>query len=190
MSKNLIDISVKQADQLVQQAQYTRQLLNKMVEHEEKMLTHDKKMDEQWKETLDIKAEVIEIKNSASNRLDKLENNLAITHGEGKFIKAKVAEKSYQLVNEFLGTAVSNELYHKKRCHFITGLYSRLNKHFNSITYTTIKHIDFEKAMCLIEDTTLEDLPRNYLKLTDNQIETAKRHGDYAILEKLNQFQI
>ena len=34
MSKNLIDISRRQADQLVQQAEMSRGLLEKMIEHE------------------------------------------------------------------------------------------------------------------------------------------------------------
>ena len=37
MSKNLIDISRRQADQLVQQAEFSRELFIKMEEHDKKM---------------------------------------------------------------------------------------------------------------------------------------------------------
>lgn len=36
MSKNLIDISRRQADQLVQQAEFSRELFNKMLEQDKR----------------------------------------------------------------------------------------------------------------------------------------------------------
>ncbi|AKS73656.1 hypothetical protein RN70_06955 [Staphylococcus schleiferi] len=178
MSKNLIDISRRQADQLVQQAEMSRGLLDKILEHE-------REMKENKREMYDFRNEMYDMQTTLDDRFEKLEKNLTITHGEAKFIKAKVAEKSYQLVNQYFTEKVSDELYHKKRCHFITGLYSVLNKHFNSITYTTIKHIDYENAMQLLENASLESLSLNYLRLTDTQKDTAARHGDYRILERL-----
>ncbi|OHS43548.1 ORF6C domain-containing protein [Staphylococcus sp. HMSC65H10] len=178
MSKNLIDISRRQADQLVQQAEMSRGLLDKMLEHE-------REMEETKKEMREFSYKMHDMEKTLDDRFKKLEKNLTLTHGEAKFIKAKVAEKSYQLVNQYFTEKVSDELYHKKRCHFITGLYSMLNKHFNSITYTTIKHIDYENAMRLLENANLESLNQNYLRLTDTQKDTAARHGDYRILERL-----
>ena len=178
MSKNLIDISRSHADQLVQQAEFSRELLNKMVEHEKKMEENEQKMDV-------FENKMIDTEQKLDTRFEKLEKNLTLTHGECKFIKANVMEKSYQLANQYFEEKVSNELYHKKRCHLMKGLYSLLNKHFNSITYTTIKHVDFENAMQLVRNATLDSLSKNYLRLTDSQIDTATRHGDYGILERL-----
>lgn len=178
MSKNLIDISRTQADQLVQQAEFSRGLLNKMEQHEQKMNHFENEMNR-------FGNEMTEKENKLDSRFEDLEKNLTLTHGECKFIKSKVAEKSYVLTNKFFDEEVSNELYHKKRCHFITGIYSSLNKKFNAITYTTIKHIYFDEAMSFVQTLTLDDLPKNYKRLTDSQIDTATRHGDYGILERL-----
>ena len=42
-----------------------------------------------------------------------------------------------------------------------------------------------EQAIAFVENLTLDDLPQNYMRLTDSQIDTATRHGDYGILERL-----
>lgn len=94
MSKNLIDISRRQADQLVQQAEMSRGLLDKMLEHE-------REMEETKKEMREFSYKMHDMEKTLDDRFKKLEKNLTLTHGEAKFIKAKVAEKSYQLVNQY-----------------------------------------------------------------------------------------
>lgn len=178
MSKNLIDISRRQADQLVQQAEFSRELFNKMLEQDKKIDEHNKKMEE-------FESKMIDTEIRLNKRMEENEKNNVLSHGEGKFIKSKVGERSYYLVNKFLKEEVSKELYHKKRCHFIQGIYSTLNKQFNSITYTTIRHVDFEKAMEFVGGLELADLPVHFLRLTDKQIETAERYGDFEILKRL-----
>lgn len=178
MSKNLIDISRRQADQLVQQAEMSRGLLEKMIEHE-------KMIEENKKEMSDFRSEMLDTENRLNKRMEENEKNNVLSRGEGKYIQSKVGERSYYLTDQFFKEHVSKELYHKKRCHFIQGIYSTLNRHFNSITYTTIRHVDFEKAMEFIGNLELVNMPPHFLRLTDHQIDTAKRHGDFEILKRL-----
>lgn len=178
MSKNLIDISRKQADQLVQQAEFSRNLFIKMEEHDKKMKEQDEKMNK-------FESKMIDTEKRLNERMEENEKNNVLTRGEGRHIKSKVAERSYYLTNQFFTERVSKELYHKKRCHFVQGIYSTLNRHFNSITYTTIRHIDFERAMEFIGNLELVNMPQHFLRLTDHQIDVAERHGDYSILERL-----
>ncbi|APT17182.1 ORF6C domain-containing protein [Staphylococcus epidermidis] len=178
MSKNLIDISRRQADQLVQQAEFSRELFIKMEEHDKKMKEQDEKMNE-------FESKMIDTENRLNKRMEENEKNNVLSRGEGKYIQSKVGERSYYLTDQFFKEHVSKELYHKKRCHFIQGIYSTLNKHFNSITYTTIRHVDFAKAMEFIGNLELVNMPPHFLRLTDKQIDTAERHGDYGILERL-----
>lgn len=178
MSKNLIDISRRQADQLVQQAEFSRELFIKMEEHDKKMKEQDEKMNK-------FESKMIDTENRLNKRMEENEKNNVLSRGEGKYIQSKVGERSYYLTNQFFKEHVSKELYHKKRCHFVQGIYSTLNRHFNSITYTTIRHVDFEKAMEFIGNLELVNMPPHFLRLTDHQIGVAERHGDYKILERL-----
>lgn len=178
MSKNLIDISRRQADQLVQQAEMSRGLLEKMIEHE-------KMIEENKKEMSNFRSEMLDTEIRLNKRMEENEKNNVLSRGEGKYIQSKVGERSYYLTDQFFKEHVSKELYHKKRCHFIQGIYSTLNRHFNSITYTTIRHVDFEKAMEFIGNLELVNMPPHFLRLTDHQIDTAKRHGDFEILKRL-----
>ncbi|WP_192977817.1 ORF6C domain-containing protein [Mammaliicoccus vitulinus] len=164
MSKNVLELNRSHMEQMREQADFNLQMYDKIKEHELKMDEHDKKMQE--------------VENTVLSKITDLENNLSITHGECKFIKSKVSEKSYGLANQYFLNNVSDELFHKKRIHFLIGIYHALNKHFNSITYTTIRHIDFDKAMQFIEEIKVSDLPPNYWRLTDKQKELAERKGD------------
>ncbi|MEB7460932.1 hypothetical protein [Staphylococcus borealis] len=178
MSKNLIDISRRQADQLVQQAEMSRGLLEKMFEHE-------KMIEENKKEINDFRSEMLDTENRLNKRMEDVEKKYVLTHGEGKFIKSKIAERSYYLANNFFKEKVSKELYLKKRIHLIQGIHGVLNRRFNTITYTTIKHVEYKEAMDFISNLELADLPIHFLKLTDKQIETAEKHGDFEILKRL-----
>ncbi|MEB5793927.1 hypothetical protein [Staphylococcus hominis] len=178
MSKNLIDISKRQADQLVQQAQLSREIINKIEEHEKKMEAQDRRM-------IDFESKMIDTENRLNKRMEDVEKKYVLTHGEGKFIKSKIAERSYHLANNFFKERVSKELYLKKRIHLIQGIHGVLNRHFNTITYTTIKHVEYKEAMDFISNLELADLPIHFLKLTDKQIATAEKYGDFEILKRL-----
>ncbi|MFF7090717.1 hypothetical protein ACFY9U_41190, partial [Streptomyces anthocyanicus] len=57
----------------------------------------------------------------------------------------------------------------------------KINEQFDAITYTTIRHIDFDAAMEFINNIELVDLPLNYLKLTETQKSVAEKHNDKVI---------
>ena len=94
MSKNLIDISKRQADQLVQQAQLSREIINKIEEHE-------KKMEEQNRRMIDFESKMIDTENRLNKRMEENEKNNVLSRGEGKYIQSKVGERSYYLTDQF-----------------------------------------------------------------------------------------
>lgn len=73
MSKNLIDISRKQADQLVQQAEFSRNLFIKMEEHDKKMKEQDEKMNK-------FESKMIDTENRLNKRMEENEKNNVLTH--------------------------------------------------------------------------------------------------------------
>ncbi len=136
------------------------------------------KIVDEVKETRD---EIKQIEQRANERLEDLENTKTLQHGEAKKIKSKVSERAYTLTHHFFTTNISDELFHKKRIHLLIGIYKALNEYFDAITYTTIRHIDYDKAMQYINEIELLDLPLNYLKLTDKQKEVAEKNQDKVI---------
>ena len=87
MSKNLIDISRRQADQLVQQAEFSRELFIKMEEHDKKMKEQDEKMNK-------FESKMIDTENRLNKRMEENEKNNVLSRGEGKYIQSKVGELS------------------------------------------------------------------------------------------------
>lgn len=116
-----------------------------------------------------------------NDRLEDLENTKTLLNGEAKKIKSQVMKRAYLLANHYFKNPVSNELFHKKRIHLQTGIYKKINENFDAITYTTIRHIDFDEAMNYISSIELVDLPFNYLKLTDKQKEIAEKNNEKVI---------
>ena len=82
MSKNLIDISRRQADQLVQQAEMSRGLLEKMIEHE-------KMIEENKKEMSDFRSEMLDTENRLNKRMEENEKNNVLSRGEGSIFNQK-----------------------------------------------------------------------------------------------------
>ena len=132
-------------------------------------------------EIKDIKEEMLTINERTNDRLEDLENTKTLLNGEAKKVKSQVMRRAYLLANKYFKNQVSNELFHKKRIHLQTGIYKKINERFDSITYTTIRHIDFDDAMNYINSIELVDLPFNYLKLTDKQKEVAEKNNEKVI---------
>lgn len=128
-----------------------------------------------------IKEEMLTIEARTNDRLEDLENTKTLLNGEAKKVKSQVMRRAYLLANKYFKNQVSNELFHKKRIHLQTGIYKKINEHFDAITYTTIRHIDFDDAMNYINSIELVDLPFNYLKLTDKQKEVAEKNNEKVI---------
>ncbi|WKU12994.1 ORF6C domain-containing protein [Staphylococcus devriesei] len=128
-----------------------------------------------------IKEEMLTINAKTNERLEDLENTKTLLNGEAKKVKSQVMRRAYLLANKYFKNQVSDELFHKKRIHLQTGIYKKINEHFDAITYTTIRHIDFDDAMNYINSIELVDLPLNYLKLTDKQKEVAEKNNEKVI---------
>lgn len=132
-------------------------------------------------EIKDIKEEMLTINARTNDRLEDLENTKTLLNGEAKKVKSQVMRRAYLLANKYFKNQVSDELFHKKRIHLQTGIYKKINENFDAITYTTIRHIDFDNAMNYINSIELVDLPFNYLKLTDKQKEVAEKNNEKVV---------
>ncbi|MCE4963027.1 hypothetical protein [Staphylococcus haemolyticus] len=171
MSNQVIDLNKAQMEQMVTQANSIYQMYN---------------------EISDMKEEIIEVKNIAvqtnartEERLKKIENSYPMLDTEADRLQSIATIKARQFTKEFFKENVSNELFSRKFGHLISGVYKMVKKEFHVRKYTLVRHVEAEKAIAFVESLTLNDLPKNYLRLTDTQKDTAARHGDYGILERL-----
>ncbi len=171
MSNQVIDLNKAQMEQMVTQANSIYQMYN---------------------EISDMKEEIIEVKNIAvqtnartEKRLEKIENSYPMLDTEADRLQSIATIKARQFTKEFFKENVSNELFSRKFGHLISGVYKMVKKEFHVRKYTLVRHVEAEKAITFVESLTLNDLPKNYLRLTDTQKDTAARHGDYRILERL-----
>lgn len=171
MSNQVIDLNKAQMEQMVTQANSIYQMYN---------------------EISDMKEEIIEVKNIAvqtnartEKRLEKIENSYPMLDTEADRLQSIATIKARQFTKEFFKENVSNELFSRKFGHLISGVYKMVKKEFHVRKYTLIRHVEAEKAIAFVENLNLNDLPQNYLRLTDTQKDTAARHGDYRILERL-----
>lgn len=164
---NELELFKKQIEQTNKQGEFIAKAFDEIIE-----------MKAQFENLVD---EAKSINTQTNNRLEDLENTKTLLNGEAKKIKSQVMRRAYLLANHYFKNQVSDELFHKKRIHLQTGIYKKINEHFDAITYTTIRHIDFDEAMNYISSIELVDLPFNYLKLTDKQKEVADKNNEKVI---------
>ncbi|MDW3828416.1 ORF6C domain-containing protein [Staphylococcus saprophyticus] len=164
---NELELFKKQIEQTNKQGEFIAKAFDEIIE-----------MKAQFENLFD---EAKSINTQTNNRLEDLENTKTLLNGEAKKIKSQVMRRAYFLANHYFKNQVSDELFHKKRIHLQTGIYKKINEYFDAITYTTIRHIDFDEAMNYINSIELVDLPFNYLKLTDKQKEIAERNHEKVI---------
>lgn len=164
---NELELFKKQIEQTNKQGEFIAKAFDEIIE-----------MKAQFENLVD---EAKSINTQTNNRLEDLENTKTLLNGEAKKIKSQVMRRAYFLANHYFKNQVSDELFHKKRIHLQTGIYKKINEYFDAITYTTIRHIDFDEAMNYINSIELVDLPFNYLKLTDKQKEVAEKNQEKVI---------
>lgn len=164
---NELEVFKKQIEQTNKQGEFIAKAFDEIIE-----------MKAQFENLVD---EAKSINTQTNNRLEDLENTKTLLNGEAKKIKSQVMSRAYLLANLYFKNQVSDELFHKKRIHLQTGIYKKINEYFDAITYTTIRHIDFDEAMNYINSIELVDLPFNYLKLTDKQKEVAEKNQEKVI---------
>lgn len=114
----------------------------------------------------------------ADERLDYLERTLPLNRGEAFEVKFKIREKTEEFAIQYFGKYVSKELFGKKKVHFSKAIHYLLNRRFNTVSYTTLLHVDFEKAIEYIKTLNLDNLPPHYKRLTDKQYEISLKNND------------
>lgn len=127
---------------------------------------------------IDQMSEMREAVENIDGRVEYLEKTIPLNRGEAFDIKHKVQLKVEELATRYFGRPVSKELWGRKKTHLSQGIHYLLKRRFNSVSYTTILHVDFEKAIEYIQSLGLDNLPPHYLRLTDKQFEVNVKNKD------------
>lgn len=171
MSNQVMELNRAQMEQMVRQANSALQMYDKIIEVEQRVNKAESRMNQTAEKT--------------ERRLHKIETTYPLLDTEADRLQSIATIKAHQFTGQFFGEEVSQELYMKKFGHLISGIYRSVKKEFNVRKYTLVLHVEAEQAIAFVENLTLNNLPQNYKRLTDSQIDAATRHGDYGILERL-----
>lgn len=164
MSNQVMDINKAQMEQMVAQANSIYQMYNELTE---------------------MKSEFKGLYDEIREEFDNFKNTVPLTGPQADRLHAFCSRKGHQFTRAYFGQQVSQELYSKKYGHLIRGIFTVIKKKYEVNKYNQVRRVDGEQAIAFVENLTLNDLPENYKRLTDSQIDTASRHGDYEILERL-----
>ncbi|MDW4355301.1 ORF6C domain-containing protein [Staphylococcus saprophyticus] len=164
MSNQVVDLNRAQMEQMVAQANSIYQMYNELTE---------------------MKSEFRGLYDEIREEFDDFKNTVPLTGPQADRLHAFCSRKGHQFTREYFGQEVSQELYSKKYGHLIRGIFTVIKKKYEVNKYNQVRRVDGEQAIAFVENLTLNDLPKNYKRLTDSQIDTATRHGDYGILERL-----
>lgn len=164
MSNQVMDLNKAQMEQMVAQANSIYQMYNELTE---------------------MKSEFRGLYDEIREEFDDFKNTVPLTGPQADRLHAFCSRKGHQFTREYFGQEVSQELYSKKYGHLIRGIFTVIKKKYEVNKYNQVRRVDGEQAIAFVENLTLKDLPQNYKRLTDSQIDTAARHGDYNVLEKL-----
>ena len=164
MSNQVVDLNRAQMEQMVAQANSIYQMYNELTE---------------------MKSEFRGLYDEIREEFDDFKNTVPLTGPQADRLHAFCSRKGHQFTREYFGQEVSQELYSKKYGHLIRGIFTVIKKKYEVNKYNQVRRVDGEQAIAFVENLTLDDLPKNYKRLTDSQIDTATRHGDCGILERL-----
>ncbi|WP_426704427.1 ORF6C domain-containing protein [Staphylococcus shinii] len=164
MSNQVVDLNRAQMEQMVAQANSIYQMYNELTE---------------------MKSEFRGLYDEIREEFDDFKNSVPLTGPQADRLHAFCSRKGHQFTREYFGQEVSQELYSKKYGHLIRGIFTVIKKKYEVNKYNQVRRVDGEQAIAFVENLTLNDLPQNYKRLTDSQIDTAARHGDYNVLDKL-----
>lgn len=164
MSNQVMDLNKAQMEQMVAQANSIYQMYNELTE---------------------MKSEFRGLYDEIREEFDSFKNTVPLTGPQADRLHSFCSRKGHQFTREYFGQQVSQELYSKKYGHLIRGIFTAIKRRYEVNKYNQVRRIDGEQAIAFVENLTLKDLPQNYKRLTDSQIDTAARHGDYNVLEKL-----
>lgn len=164
MSNQVVDLNRAQMEQMVAQANSIYQMYNELTE---------------------MKSEFRGLYDEIREEFDDFKNTVPLTGPQADRLHAFCSRKGHQFTREYFGQEVSQELYSKKYGHLVRGIFTVIKKKYEVNKYNQVRRVDGEQAIAFVENLTLNDLPQNYKRLTDSQIDTASRHGDYNVLDKL-----
>ncbi|MEY8603579.1 ORF6C domain-containing protein [Staphylococcus nepalensis] len=151
----------------------------------ENMVAQANSILQMYDELTQMKTEFRELYGEIKKEFDDFKNTVPLTGPQADRLHAFCSRKGHQFTKQYFGQEVSQELYSKKYGHLIRGIFTAIKKKYEVNKYSQVRRIDGEQAIVFVENLTLNDLPKNYKRLTDSQIDTATRHGDYGILERL-----
>lgn len=164
MSNQVVDLNRAQMEQMVAQANSIYQMYNELTE---------------------MKSEFRGLYDEIREEFNDFKNTVPLTGPQADRLHAFCSRKGHQFTRQYFDEEVSQELYSKKYGHLIRGIFTVIKKKYEVNKYNQVRRVDGEQAIAFVENLTLNDLPKNYKRLTDSQIDTATRHGDYGILERL-----
>lgn len=164
MSNQVVDLNKAQMEQMVAQANSIYQMYNELTE---------------------MKSEFRGLYDEIREEFDDFKNTVPLTGPQADRLHAFCSRKGHQFTREYFGQEVSQELYSKKYGHLVRGIFTVIKKKYEVNKYNQVRRVDGEQAIAFVENLTLNDLPQNYKRLTNSQIDTAARHGDYNVLDKL-----
>lgn len=187
MYKNDNELAIfrKQIEQTNKQGEFLLKAFDEITTIKNDMIAMRDETRETNSQTNNMLLEIKDEHNEFKEELEEFKNTVTLSGPQADRLHKFATTKGHQLTKEFFGEEVSQELYMKKFGHLIMGVYTAIKKRFEVSKYTLVKRVQAEQAIAFVESLTLNDLPQNYKRLTDSQIDTATRHGDYGILERL-----
>lgn len=151
----------------------------------ENMVAQANSILQMYDEITEMKSEFRGLYDEIRKEFDDFINTVPLTGPQADRLHSFCSRKGHQFTREYFGQQVSQELYSKKYGHLIRGIFTVIKKKYEVNKYNQVRSVDGEDAIAFVESLTLDDLPINYKRLTDSQIDTAERHGDYGVLERL-----
>ena len=111
----------------------------------------------------------------SEKKLHSFKNTLPLTGPQANRLHSFCSRKGHQFTREYFGQQVSQELIFKKIRTPYQGIPTAISKEDIEVNkYNQVRRIDGEQAIAFVENLTLDDLPKNYKRLTDSQIDTAE----------------
>lgn len=129
-------------------------------------------------EMQNIKNEIKDMRSEFQKDIDEIRSTYPLNRGEAILLNTAIKNKANELTRIYFGRSVSKELYGKKRVHISNALGHQLKKAFNSITYNTIRHLDYDDAKNFVNQFEINNLPPHILRLTEKQYEISLKNGD------------
>ena len=178
MSNQVMKLTRNQMENMVTQANSILQMYDEIVETKNEI--RETKAD-----IAHTKNELLSLYKEIKKEFEDFKNTVPLTGPQADRLYAVCTRKGHHLTKQYFGEEVSQELYSKKFGHLVKGVYTAIRKKFEVNKYNQVKRVECEVAIAFTESLTLSDLPKNYLRLTDHQIDVAERHGDFEVLKRL-----